>query len=187
MNQNHLSAWIRKAIQLRFLYTASLLLQPIVLLLGFVPNWSLRGGLSTHLSLLVIVWVLSLGAIAQVLRSRLSKAFKLIWIVLQSPGLFLLTMLICQTAFIVMFFGAGTCRTTFISPSGDRSITIEDACFMDCTHTVYANHLIFEHQLGEISLVNGKVCRSNAVLTWNQNETEIDWKVRDERGVFNLR
>ena len=78
--------------------------------------------------------------------------------------------------------------TTFTSPSGTRSITIEDACFMDCTHTVYRNYFILQKQVGYIYLDSGRICRmkERIILEWNKDETQIEWQVNNSRGTLML-
>lgn len=43
-----------------------------------------------------------------------------------------------------------TCRTDFISPSRNKSIAIEDTCFLGCTHTVISYYWILEKNVGQI-------------------------------------
>jgi hypothetical protein len=179
----------RKITQIPFLYWVALLSQAIVLWFSFrtVDFGGLRGGLFTMALTMILVWMLSFGAIVQVLVASLGKASKIGLVALQSLGLAMLTPVTGQTLLIVLVFGLGVCRTTFNSPTGQHSITIEDSCFMGCTHTVYANHFIFERQLGEISLPSGKVCTSKAVMKWNEAETEVTWQINQKSGVIKLR
>jgi hypothetical protein len=174
-----------KGNNLWLIYALPLLLQ--VLVIGTrLAKLELRGGLVGEFFLIVSIFGLSVWAIALVWLSGLSKGAKFGLTLLQGPGLVFLGWILSQTALIVLFFGPGVCRTTFNSPSGQRSITVEDACFMGCSHTVYENRFIFERAIGELALNNGRVCDSNAVFTWNADETEVKWKVQNESGTLRL-
>jgi hypothetical protein len=183
------SGW-RKVTQLPLLYYVALMVQAIALYLSFRTHdfGGLRGGIFTTALVLILVWVMSFAAIVQVaIAANLRKVSKLGLVALQSPGLAILAPLTAQTLIIALFFGPGACRTTFSSPSGQHSITIEDACFMGCTHTVYQNYFIFERSLGEIYLNSGKVCTSKAVMKWNESETEVLWRINGQSGLLKLK
>lgn len=179
-------------IQLPVIYTAALLLQPLVLWTGWnPPEWSLRGGLWTQFIVEMIVWLIAVGAIIQAWQSRLPKIAKLGLTALQAPGLGLLSVLIGRMTPIVLIFGLGICRITSNSPSGGHSITIESACFMGCSHTAYVNQFIFEREIGSLSLPEGRFCSANPTFTnptftWNQAETEVTWQIRNQSGLIRL-
>jgi hypothetical protein len=187
---NPFVAVFRKIAQSPFLCGLALLLQAIALYLHFrTYNFGgLRGGIFTTALILILVWVISFAAIVQVLIApNLRKASKLGLAALQSPGLAILAPLTAHTLVVVLFFGPGVCRTTFHSPSGQRSITLEDSCFMGCSHEAYQNHFIFERSLGEIYLNSGKVCTSKAVMDWNEAETQVTWRVNGQSGLLKLK
>jgi hypothetical protein len=177
----------KKIVRLPVIYAVTLSLQALVIWDGWQPReWSLRGGISAQLLVQLVVLLISLGAIVQAWCSRLPKAAKFGLTVLQGPGIGLLGFLICRMLPIVLIFGLGACRITTHSPSGQRSITIEDACFMGCTHTVFANSWMLERQIGEAALSNGRFCTSDPTFTWNQAETQVRWQVRNESGTIKL-
>jgi hypothetical protein len=180
---------IQKLTQFTFIYGLALLLQAIVLYLSFrTYNFGgLRGGIFTTALILILVWVLSFGAIVQVaIAADLKKVSKLGLVALQSPGLAILAPLTAHTLVVVLFFGPGVCRTTFHSPSGQRSITLEDSCFMGCSHEAYQNHFIFERPLGGM-YDSGRICGSKVVLDWNEAETEVTWRINGKSGLFKLK
>jgi hypothetical protein len=178
---------LKTLVQLPVIYTASLLLQPLVIWAGWETHeWSLRGGLWAEVLVALILWLISIGAIVQTWRSRLPKMAKLGLTVLQGPGLGLLSFLIGRVLPILLFFSLGMCRITSDSPSGRHSMTIESACFMDCSHTAYANEFIFEREIGGVTMSHGRFCNANPIFTWNQTETEVKWQARGESGLIRL-
>jgi hypothetical protein len=186
---NFLVSIFRKVTRIPLLCWVALFLQAIALYLTFstLNFGGLRGGIFTSALILILVWVLSFGAIVQVLITRLRKPFKLGLVASQIPGLAILAPMTAHTLLIVLIFGLGVCRSTFTSPSGQRSITIEDSCFMGCTQTIYQNHFIFERQLdGGYNFPSGKVCNSKVDMEWNAAETEVTWRIKNNSGVIKL-
>jgi hypothetical protein len=163
---NSLVSALQKVAQFPLSYGVALLLQVIVLLAHFkVSTWGLRGGLFTVVLIMGSAMVIAVVAIVQVMYAPLGRAAKVGLAALQGVVLGFLGSALVPLLLIVLFFGPGLCVTTFNSPSWRRSITIEDSCFMGCTHTVYQNHFIFERSLGEVYLNNGKFCNANPVVT----------------------
>jgi hypothetical protein len=178
---------LKAIVQSPVIYVVSLLLQALVIWFGWVPReWTLRGGLWGQFLLEIIVVLISIGAIIQTWLSRLPKLAKFGLTLLQGPGLGLLGFIMVRMMPIVLFFGLGVCRITSDSPSGQHSITIEDACFMGCTHSVLVNSWMLEREIGEVTLSQGRFCNSDPVFTWNQAETEVKWRVRNESGLIRV-
>jgi hypothetical protein len=187
---NFFVSFFRKITQIPLLCWVALFLQAIALWLTFrTYNFGgLRGGIFTNALILILVWVLSFGAIVQVLIARFRKSFKFGLVASHIPGLAILAPITAQTLLIVLIFGLGVCRTTYTSPTGQRSITIERSCFMGCTYTIYANHFIFERQLdGGYNLPSGSFCDSKVDMEWNKAETEVTWRIKGNSGLIKLR
>jgi hypothetical protein len=187
---NFLISILRKVAQLPVIYAVSLLLQLFALWAGWEQReWSLRGGLWSLFFVEMLAIVVSIGAIVQTWRSHLNKLAKFGLTLVQGAGVGLVSLLIIRILPIMPFLllsAPGACTITSNSPSGQHSITIESACFMGCTHTVFSNAWMLERNLGEVTLSNGRFCNSNPTFTWNQAETQVKWQVRDENGTIKL-
>lgn len=177
----------------RFNYILALALSVLSWILvspAISSSYQLRGGLLANLAFLVFTLIILILAIIRVWFSKvLSLQTKFGLTSLLSPGLLFLLWITIQYLFIALFFGFGWCSTTFISPSQKQTITVEESCFMDCTHSVYRNDYIFQKQIGEMYLDSGKVCKmkDKVIWRWNNDETEVTWQVGNKTGTLSLR
>lgn len=76
--------------------------------------------------------------------------------------------------------------TEYVSPSGQRSITIVRSGIV-CSHKVYLNHFLVMQDVGSFRIGTAKCRRSaSAAITWKVDETGIEWQYSDRRGTLSL-
>jgi hypothetical protein len=166
------------------IYILSIIFGSISWMLSTNYKYAIRGGLISNFLFYILTLSISITGVILIFQSNLSRWFKFGLSTPQGLGVMPLTWLIIQLMPIILFFGPGICITNFVSPSGHKSIAIQDACFMDCTHTVVRHYWMVEKEVGEIPLNSGKVCKMGKSfrLTWNSAETAITWQVNNQTG-----
>lgn len=76
--------------------------------------------------------------------------------------------------------------TEYVSPSGQRSITIVRQGII-CSHRVYLNRFLVMQRVGSFRIGTAKCARSaSAAISWKADETAIEWQYSDRKGTLSL-
>ena len=106
--------------------------------------------------------------------------------------LLLLSLLPCLIILIAMpgsFMGEG-CITDYTSPSGRYSIMIKERCGIIACYPlhIYKNNFLWGDEIGQIETNGEASCaqRTRTKVTWNHDETQVQWTVGELHGVVNI-
>lgn len=76
--------------------------------------------------------------------------------------------------------------TEYISPTGQRSITIVRHG-ITCSHRVYLNRFLAMQRVGSFRIGTAKCARNaSAAISWKADETAIEWQYSDRKGTLSL-
>ena len=160
-------------------YLASLLLLSIscIRLLPFMPQ--LRGGWIGDLLMMGGTGWVSALAVVLICLSPLRRSTKAGLLLLQGSLLLPWAWIVLRMLPILLFFGPGTCNSTFTSPSGAQTVTIETSCFMGCTNILYRNDYLFKTEVGGF-YSDANLCRikDQIKVEWTADETVTNWQIK---------
>lgn len=182
-----LLSYIRRA-PLLPVYLLSLLL--MALIIGtFQPSISqLRGGVPVLLLLISLSISATAVAILMIFRSPMATVFKVGLLLLQGAFLWPWATVLATMLPVMLFFGLGTCSSTFTSPSGAQTVTIDTSCFMGCTNILYRDDYIFQTQVGGLSDTS-KLCnqKEQIQVNWNADETVTEWQINGQKETIRIK
>jgi lysylphosphatidylglycerol synthetase-like protein (DUF2156 family) len=168
---------LRLLTSLRFIYSLLLAIALLTVVLVYfgeaTPAYYLRG--NGNAIIYISTWVIALVVIVILLMSNLSRVWKIGLVVVHSAAF------LCFSCILYLAFSFSlNCTIGFDSPSGKKSITIEDNCFIDChNYKVFSKYFIFQKQIGLIKGDFGGVCgegKNTFQIKWKADESEIEWK-----------
>ncbi len=145
--------------------------------------WSILALPCFGLLTLIISWL----ALKKLPATSLSKTWQSLIYLLHFPALLFLPFYLMGfwLGIFAGFIGPDLMRE-YVSPSGQRSITIERQGII-CKHEVYLNRFLVMQRVGSFRIGTAKCRRSaSAAITWKADETAIEWQYSDRRGIISL-
>ena len=152
-------------------------------------TYLLRGfcGLMPLPILAFVISMFSLAALGQLKTAPLPCWQKILIRLLHGPGLFfMLLFCLAFSIFILLGMISPSQYANYLSPSGQRSVTIVSHN-ITCTQQVYFNRGLIMQSVDSFQIGTAK-CLSNAraEIWWQPGETAIAWRYRDRNGVIEL-
>ena len=168
-------------------YLASLLLMGLLITANLPQSWQLRGGVLSLFLLICVGGSMTALAILLIFQSPMAWAARIGLLLLQGVFLFPWATVVASLLPFMLFFGPGTCSKTFTSPSGAQTVTIETACFMDCTNSLYRDHYILQTEVGGF-YSTAKLCspKHQVAVKWSADEQVTSWQIDGESQTINI-